>query len=116
MKKVVLSKTCDLDHAEPADATVTLGFTWNGRAIEVDLCPSHLEDLNLDALAERGRKAVRRRAPRVASSGAAASPEANDSVDLKAVREWARSKGLTVSDRGRVAAAIIAQYRQAVAA
>jgi len=37
MKKVVLAKTCDLDHAEPADATVTFGFTWNGRAIEVDL-------------------------------------------------------------------------------
>jgi len=110
MEKVVLTKTCDLDHAEPADATVTFGFTWNGRAIEVDLCPSHLKDLNLDALAERGRKAVRRRASRVAPS------EANDSVDLKAVREWARGRGITVSDRGRVAAAIIAQYRQAVAA
>jgi len=110
MEKVVRTKTCDLDHAEPADAIVTFGFTWNGRAIEVDLCPSHLGALDLEVLVEHGRKAGRRRASRVAPS------EANDSVDLKAVREWARGRGIAVSDRGRVAASIIAQYRQAVAA
>jgi len=110
MEKVVLTKTCDLDHAEPADATVTFGFTWNGRAVEIDLCPEHVGALDLEALVEHGRKAGRRRASRVTPS------EANDSVDLKAVREWARGRGITVSDRGRVAAAIIAQYRQAVAA
>ena len=30
--------------------------------------------------------------------------------DLPAIREWARGQGIDVSDRGRIPAAVIAQY------
>ncbi|MCJ1709145.1 Lsr2 family protein [Microbacterium sp. VKM Ac-2923] len=40
-------------------------------------------------------------------------PQAKSDVDLAAVREWARANDHTVSDRGRVPAAIIEAYKTA---
>lgn len=92
----------DLDDTTIEDGG-TQTFSLNGAAYEIDLSSANVEKLK-DALApfisagRRVGKATPRRAGR--SSG-----------DLNVIREWARANGYTVSDRGRVAADIVAAYR-----
>jgi hypothetical protein len=85
--------------------------------------PSAKESAN--ALGRRRRTARKRQsAERAASAGAAASAEeiqpaqeapsrASGSGSNSEIRSWARENGLTVSDRGRVPATVIAAYRSA---
>lgn len=100
----------DLDGGQ-ADDTVRFGL--DGIDYEIDLSVKHAEALR-KALAPY--LATARRAPgsaarrpgrggrRSASSGGAAPT---------AVREWARSQGIAVKDRGRVPADLIARFKSA---
>lgn len=88
----------------------TVHFSLNGTAYEIDLTNSHADDLR-NALApyiDAGRRASagapraaapRRRAPRDSEVGE--------------IREWAKSQGLKVSERGRISANIMDAYRAA---
>ncbi|SDO93501.1 Lsr2 protein [Microbacterium testaceum StLB037] len=85
-------------------------FSVEGRAYEIDL-----SDANADKLFEVFAPYVAA-ARSVGSSDARGSrrnPPRKGSVDLGAVREWARANGHTVSDRGRVPATIIDAYTAA---
>lgn len=83
----------------------TQTFAVNGTTYEIDLTSANLDKLR-DALAPfiaAGRR-VRNTPPAKAPSS---------KRDLNAIREWARKNGYTVSDRGRVAADIVAAYQNA---
>ncbi len=109
-KKVQVLLVDDLDKSSPADETVS--FSLDGVSYEIDLTSANAAKLR-DELAvwighaERtgGRKSAGR-APRGAARGGAKS-------DLSAVREWARSNGHQVSDRGRISADVQAAYDKA---
>jgi hypothetical protein len=98
-KSVIISD--DIDGSGNAE-TVTFGI--NGAAYEIDLAPKNLAKLE-KALAPyvkagrrisaRGRRPVARRAT---------------GHDNAAIRAWAKSKGLKVSERGRISADVIGQY------
>jgi hypothetical protein len=107
-QKVQVSFVDDLDGSE-AEGTVRFGL--DGTEYEIDLSAAHATALR-DALSryvEHARKA--------AGSGAVARRPARGTrrprQDTTAVREWAKSQGLEVAERGRVSADILAKYHEA---
>ncbi|OAN38885.1 histone-like nucleoid-structuring protein Lsr2 [Microbacterium sp. H83] len=97
----------DLDQTT-IDEGGTLTFTLNGAAYEIDLTEANQQRLR-DALAPF-IKAGRRVRPSASRRSSAVSPSAHE---RDAIRTWARQSGYSVSDRGRIAADIVAAYRAA---
>lgn len=90
----------DLDGTTIEDGGGTQSFSLNGTTYEIELSTANLEKLRV-ALApfiEAGRRVSSPRRKR------------RRARDLDAIREWARANGFEVSDRGRVAAGIVAAY------
>jgi len=103
-KNVSVIVTDDLDGSEHAE-TVTFGF--DGVTYEIDLAKKNRAKLEkaLAPFIEAGRR-VPRGGRRAGRSGGA-------SADRSAVRAWAKSAGLQVSERGRVSAEVMRQYEAA---
>jgi hypothetical protein len=107
-QKVVVELIDDLDGGK-AEETVTFGL--EGRAYNIDLSGKNAKAL---------RKAL---APFVGSARKVSSPKGVRSSGRKTtvrsgpntqeVREWARSRGMQVADRGRIPADITAQFQAA---
>ncbi|MGI8887765.1 MAG: histone-like nucleoid-structuring protein Lsr2 [Nocardioidaceae bacterium] len=93
----------DIDGGK-ADETVKFGL--DGSAYEIDLSSGNASALR-DALSRYVNVARRSsgRGGRKASRGHSTSGD-----NVSQIREWARSEGYTVSDRGRVSADIRAAY------
>jgi nucleoid-associated protein Lsr2 len=106
--RVVTLLTDDLDGSE---AEETLSFSLEGFSYEIDLSKAHAEDLRgaLEPYVKAGRRTGRdgRRARRSSSAGA------SDGDQTKAIRDWAKSQKMQVSDRGRVSAEIREAYSKA---
>ncbi len=100
----------DLD-GDAADETVEFGV--DGKNYEIDLSKNNAGKLR-DALAEfvgaaRRTGGARRR------MAAAATVVRRPSIDREqnqAIREWARKRGMKVSDRGRIPAEVLEAYHQ----
>ena len=104
-QRVQLLLTDDIDGSE---AGQTVCFGWLGAEYEIDL-----NDKNFFAFEKAIGKYLA--AARKTGGGARAKgkQKPNVSVDLTAVRAWARDNGHEVSDRGRVSAAIMDAYSAA---
>src|SRR5512144_1742477 len=105
VQKMITELFDDLD-GSPGVETVRFGYA--GREYEIDLNEEHAAALD-EALApyvEHARRAdgVKPRRGR-GVEGERRSPE-----ELRAIRQWAWGQGLQVSDRGRIAADIVAKY------
>jgi len=98
----------DLD-GSPADETVT--FALDGVTYEIDLNEKNAGRLR-DALAPFVGHA-RRASGRRQATGRAQAPRGGARRDLADVREWARTNGHKVSDRGRISAEVQAAYEKA---
>jgi hypothetical protein len=98
--------TDDLDGSENAE-TVLFGF--DGASYEIDLGKKNRARLEkaLAPFIEAGRRTPRSGRRRGASRAG------GSSADRGAVRAWARTAGLKVSERGRISAAIMRQYEAA---
>jgi hypothetical protein len=109
-QKTIVHLIDDVDGGE-ADETVT--FALDGVEYTIDLSTGNANGLR-DSLAEfigaarrvNGRAAA---APAKARTNGAGS----DRAENQAIREWARQAGHQVSERGRIPAGLIAQYREA---
>jgi hypothetical protein len=106
---VVVLLVDDLDGGE-ADETVS--FALDGTAYEIDLRAANAACLR-DRLA-RYTAAARRAGsnwptPDPGSSRTTSRPSV-DREQNQAIREWARSRGISVSDRGRIPTHILAAY------
>lgn len=106
----------DLDgSAETADSPVsTVDFALDGQGYEIDLNSGHAAQLR-DALANfvaAARKATGKpRATATTSRPAKGTSVARaDREQNQAVRDWARSHGAAISDRGRIPAEVMAAY------
>ncbi|MBP2475194.1 hypothetical protein JOF53_004066 [Crossiella equi] len=117
-ERVVRTLVDDLDGSE---AEETVEFAVDGVSYEIDLSSDNATKLR-DALASfvagARRTGGRRRtatagarsaggAPRVPGRVASADREQN-----QAIREWARKRGMKVSDRGRIPADVLQQFHQ----
>ena len=103
----------DLD-GEDADETVEFGI--DGKSYEIDLSKDNAEKLR-DALAAFVAAARRSGAGggRRRSNSAASAPVRRPSIDREqnqAIRDWARKRGMKVSDRGRIPAEVLDAYHQ----
>ncbi|MDN5852349.1 MAG: Lsr2 family protein [Actinomycetia bacterium] len=104
-QKVQILLVDDIDGGE-ADETVRFGL--DGVDYEIDLSSKNagvLRDGLAKYVAEARRVGGRRRTGRKSSGGG--------STDASTIREWARSNGWEVSDRGRVSAEIRDAYAAA---
>lgn len=99
----------DLDQTE-ADETVKFGL--DGVQYEIDLSAKNaakLRDLLQPYIA--AGKRLNRGGGRAATRRGRAQPPSRD--ENRRIREWARSRNLKVSDRGRISKEIVEQYRAA---
>ena len=113
-QQVTVSLVDDLSGSR-ADETVAFGL--DGKFYEIDLSASNAEKLR-DVLAQfvgAARKAGRtgRATARAdATVAVSARPAAVDREQNQAIREWARKRGMKVSDRGRLPAEVTDAYHQ----
>ena len=112
-QKTQVLLTCDLDEGEvPAAETVRFGF--DGRSYAFELCELHLEQFHatLGAYAAAARLADgrTRRSRAIPASQRAEPSGAAAAAALAEIREWARSNGWKVSDRGRVPGEVRAAF------
>ena len=101
-QKITVALEDDLDGG-PADETVRFGI--GGAEYEIDLSKKNARALRrrLAPFMDHARKAgrgPRRRAGRSAASR----------VRSGDIRAWAKTHGITVSDRGRIPASVVEQY------
>ncbi len=101
--KVVVQLVDDID-SSPASETVTFGL--DGVNYEIDLNDEHAAQLREAFSPWVGR--ARRTGGRKSTRGSAA-PKASSS-DASRIREWARSQGIEVSERGRIPAELRERY------
>ena len=117
-QRVQVLLTCDL-HGDDTTGDTTIDFALDGTSYEIDLCDQHAGQLR-DSFADYvgaarragsggGRGAGGRRPGRGRSGGAGRGGRRRTAE----IREWARSKGLSVSERGRIPATIMEQYEAA---
>ena len=104
---------------EAADETVEFGI--DGKNYEIDLSKDNAGSCATRSPTSsprppRGRAAARRRAGTGrASGGAGAAPKGRPSIDREqnqAIRDWARKRGMKVSDRGRIPAEVLEAYHK----
>ena len=107
VQRLITERFDDLD-GSPAVETVRFGYA--GRDYEIDLNEEHAAALDeaLAAYVEHARRADGVKPRRARPAEERRSPE-----ELRAIRRWAREQGLQVSDRGRIAAEIVAKYDEA---
>ena len=101
----------DLD-GEAADETIEFGI--DGKNFEIDLSTANAGKLR-DALASYVAAARRSGGRRTRSGGAGTGPARRPSIDREqnqAIREWARKRGMKVSDRGRIPAEVLEAYHK----
>lgn len=106
-QRVHIILTDDIDDSEAAE---TVTFALDGVGYEIDLSAENAARLRegLALFISHGRKQAAAKAP----ASRRRAPKAGGGEAAK-VREWARSQGMTVSDRGRVSAEIRAAYEAA---
>ena len=100
----------DLD-GQAADETVEFGV--DGKNYEIDLSKDNAEKLrdSLAAFVSAARRAGGGRRRGSASSSSARRPSI-DREQNQAIRDWARKRGMKVSDRGRIPADVLDAYHQ----
>lgn len=99
----------DLD-GDSADETVEFGI--DGRTYEIDLSSGNAGRLR-DALAQYVASA--RRTATTAGARRRGSPAGRPSVDREqnqAIRDWARKRGMKVSERGRIPSEVLEAYHR----
>jgi len=100
----------DLD-GEAADETIEFGI--DGKNYEIDLSKDNagkLRDALASYVAAARRSGGRRRGG--SSGGGAARRPSIDREQNQAIRDWARKRGMKVSDRGRIPAEVLEAYHQ----
>jgi len=107
-QKVVVQLTDDLDGGKAAE---TVAFGLDGRAYTIDLSARNAKALRkvLAPYLDSGR--------RVRAGGAGRSRAGTATVrrgsSTQEVREWARSQGIDVADRGRIPGDLAAKFQAA---
>jgi len=108
-QRTILELVDDLDGGN-ADETVT--FSLDGVEFEIDLSADNAARLR-DTLAEYVGHARRVGGRKQRGAGLPKPTTGNGKPDTQAVREWARSQGETVAERGRVPQALLTRFQEA---
>jgi Lsr2 len=106
-------QTLLIDDLDGGEAEGTVRFGLDGTEYEIDLNVKHAEALRkaLQPYISAGRRAPGSAARRPGRSGRRAANASGP--DPTAVREWAKSQGIDVKDRGRVPADLVVKFTAA---
>jgi hypothetical protein len=113
-QRVQVLLVCDL-HGDETPAGETLDFALDGVSYEIDVCEQHAGELR-DRMATYvggARRAGGRGASPGSSRAGRRRRRGNGSGDAARIREWARSQGLAVPERGRIPAELAERYARA---
>jgi hypothetical protein len=94
----------------PAEETVT--FAVDGTTYAFELCPEHLKEFQ-ETVGRYVAAARRADQPRRGRRRAEGGRGRHAGADLSEVRDWARSQGYKVSNRGRISAEVQEAYEAA---
>lgn len=103
-----------IDDLDDGVADETVSFALDGTTYEIDLSDKNAAKLR-DAMAQyvaHGRRASRS-GGRSSSAGRRPRSERGDREQTQAIREWARSNGHKIGDKGRIPATILEAYNSA---
>jgi hypothetical protein len=103
-----------VDDLDGGSADETVSFSLDGVSYEIDLSTDNAAQLreSLASWVGHARK-VGRSTARPAAKRSARGSGATSGSSANAIREWARSNGYTVNERGRISAEIKAAYTAA---
>ena len=103
-------ETLFIDDLDGSQAEGTIRFALDGTSYEIDLSSEHAQALRgaLSAFIDAARRAPGSRNP--ARTRRKPSPGDPDSTEI---RDWARSQGIDVKDRGRIPAELIIKFKAA---
>jgi Lsr2 len=105
-QRVSVTFACDYDSKEiPNGEHLTRAFSLDGRDYEIDLCEKHSQ--KFDEVLKRFADKARRATGRATRTKRRTTANRQRSADI---RSWAKQSGITVSDRGRIPAQVIAKY------
>ena len=113
-QRVQVLLVCDL-HGDETPAGETVEFALDGSAYEIDVCEQHAAELR-DRMATyvgAARRAGGRGASTSSSRGGRRRRRSSGGGEAARIREWARSQGLPVPERGRIPADLAERYAQA---
>jgi hypothetical protein len=115
-QKVLVQLIDDLD-GTPAEDGQTITFALDGVTYEIDLKPKNADNLRsalADFVAAARKTGGRAKRSTAAAPGARRpAPDARSKEQTKAIREWARSNGHELADRGRIPAHVIEAFEAA---
>jgi hypothetical protein len=106
-------QTLLIDDLDGSEAESTVRFGLDGAEYEIDLSAKHAEALRkaLARYVEAARRAPGFTARRPGRGGRRVA--GSTGPDPTAVREWAKSQGIDVKDRGRVPAELVVKFKAA---
>jgi len=106
-------QTLLIDDLDGGQADGTIRFGLDGTDYEIDLSAKHAEALRkaLAPYLDAARRTPGSAALRPSRTGRRAAHA--DGADPTAVREWAKSQGIEVKDRGRVPAELVVKFKAA---
>ncbi len=108
-----------IDDIDGSEADETMTFAFDGVQYEIDLSAANAEKMRkafgpyIDAASKVGRGSIFRGPGMIARGAAGRAPVRNDRSNRdrnNTIREWAASKGIKVSDRGRIKQEIVDQF------
>jgi Lsr2 len=104
-------KTLFVDDLDGSDAEGTVRFGLDGTQYEIDLNTVHAGELRsiLGPYAKAGRKVAGAARRTARNRGMAAA----NGFSTNEIRDWAKTNGVEIKDRGRVPADVIAKFRAA---
>jgi hypothetical protein len=106
-------QTLFIDDIDGGNAEGTVRFALDGTEYEIDLSARHSKELR-SALGKYVTHA--RKAGGSARRGGRAGRGARPAPNTTEIRNWARSNGYDIKDRGRVPADLVAKYQAATGA
>jgi hypothetical protein len=108
-------QTLLIDDLDGGEAEGTIRFGLDGAEYEIDLSAGHADALRraLAPYVSAARRAPGAAARRPGRGGRRAAGAG--AADPVAVREWAKSQGIEVKDRGRVPAELVVKFNAATA-
>jgi hypothetical protein len=101
-----------LDDIDGTQADETLRFALDGMNYEIDLSSKHADKLRsvLDKYVKSARRVGRSHPVPTARIRTGGAPTRSDRAQNQAIRDWARRKGIELSNRGRIPRNIVEQY------
>ena len=122
-KTVRIFLTCDLHgQNDQVEGMASIAFGYEGKLLELDVCRQHFDQFTetVSPWATAARSYGTFGAPPMESEGkprtrreSSGESRSMSKAQLAAVRDWARSNGLTVSERGRISAKVIEAFNHA---